>query len=169
MQVFAEHNCNLILFKGCSIDSLGIWNSRACVSNITMSDSVIKHSDNGMFVINYKCVGPKWSSCQILAPYFESFFSFLNLPRAFQWSIPCFGCILSSTHNYVSPTNCDCEEIYPCNRVESPPGGAAPNIKVKNIKQKEGEKGIKKELPWRWGQVEEHDTWKLLKRLVLIA
>ncbi|KAL0006379.1 hypothetical protein SO802_013940 [Lithocarpus litseifolius] len=33
---------------GISIGSLGIRNSRACVSNITVSDSVIKHSDNGV-------------------------------------------------------------------------------------------------------------------------
>ncbi|KAF5739917.1 polygalacturonase [Tripterygium wilfordii] len=30
------------------IGSLGIHNSRACVSNITVTDSVIKHSDNGV-------------------------------------------------------------------------------------------------------------------------
>ncbi|KAF5746692.1 polygalacturonase [Tripterygium wilfordii] len=33
---------------GISIGSLGIHNSRACVSNITVTDSVIKHSDNGV-------------------------------------------------------------------------------------------------------------------------
>ncbi|KAL0387318.1 UNVERIFIED_CONTAM: Polygalacturonase [Sesamum radiatum] len=33
---------------GISIGSLGIKNSRACVSNITVTDSVIKHSDNGV-------------------------------------------------------------------------------------------------------------------------
>ncbi|KAK7337661.1 hypothetical protein VNO77_18246 [Canavalia gladiata] len=33
---------------GISIGSLGINNSRACVWNITVSDSVIKHSDNGV-------------------------------------------------------------------------------------------------------------------------
>ncbi|XP_019428298.1 PREDICTED: polygalacturonase At1g48100-like [Lupinus angustifolius] len=33
---------------GISIGSLGSHNSRACVSNITVSDSVIKHSDNGV-------------------------------------------------------------------------------------------------------------------------
>ncbi|CAK9181179.1 unnamed protein product [Ilex paraguariensis] len=33
---------------GISIGSLGIYNSRACVSNITVTDSVIKHSDNGV-------------------------------------------------------------------------------------------------------------------------
>ncbi|GMY22057.1 polygalacturonase At1g48100-like [Fagus crenata] len=33
---------------GISIGSLGVRNSRACVSNITVSDSVIKHSDNGV-------------------------------------------------------------------------------------------------------------------------
>ncbi|KAL8027242.1 hypothetical protein ABFX02_14G082600 [Erythranthe guttata] len=33
---------------GISIGSLGIKNSRACVSNITVRDSVIKHSDNGV-------------------------------------------------------------------------------------------------------------------------
>ncbi|KAK4744689.1 hypothetical protein SAY87_011001 [Trapa incisa] len=33
---------------GISIGSLGIHNSRACVSNITVSDSKIKHSDNGL-------------------------------------------------------------------------------------------------------------------------
>ncbi|XP_009615869.1 polygalacturonase At1g48100-like [Nicotiana tomentosiformis] len=33
---------------GISIGSLGIRNSRACVSNITVSDSTIKHSDNGV-------------------------------------------------------------------------------------------------------------------------
>lgn len=33
---------------GISIGSLGMRNSRACVSNITVSDSVIKHSDNGV-------------------------------------------------------------------------------------------------------------------------
>ncbi|GFP87974.1 polygalacturonase at1g48100 [Phtheirospermum japonicum] len=33
---------------GISIGSLGIQNSRACVSNITVTDSVIKHSDNGV-------------------------------------------------------------------------------------------------------------------------
>ncbi|XP_022897298.1 polygalacturonase At1g48100-like [Olea europaea var. sylvestris] len=33
---------------GISIGSLGIRNSRACVSNITVTDSVIKHSDNGV-------------------------------------------------------------------------------------------------------------------------
>ncbi|XP_047322783.1 polygalacturonase At1g48100-like [Impatiens glandulifera] len=33
---------------GISIGSLGIRNSRACVSNITVSDSIIKHSDNGV-------------------------------------------------------------------------------------------------------------------------
>lgn len=32
----------------CSIGSLGIRNSRACVSNITVTDSVIKYSDNGV-------------------------------------------------------------------------------------------------------------------------
>ena len=32
----------------CSIGSLGKHNSRACVSNITVTDSVIKHSDNGV-------------------------------------------------------------------------------------------------------------------------
>ena len=117
MQVFAEHNCNLILFKGCSIGSLGIRNSRACVSNIIMSDSVIKHLDNGMFVINCKCVGPKSSSCQILAQYIESFLSFLNLPPAFRGSIPCFRYILSPPHSWVGPTNCECEEIYTRNMV----------------------------------------------------
>ncbi|KAK7818788.1 polygalacturonase [Quercus suber] len=33
---------------GISIGSLGIRNSQACVSNITVSDSVIRHSDNGV-------------------------------------------------------------------------------------------------------------------------
>ncbi|KAK3016993.1 hypothetical protein RJ639_006559 [Escallonia herrerae] len=33
---------------GISIGSLGIRNSRACVSNITVTNSVIKHSDNGV-------------------------------------------------------------------------------------------------------------------------
>ncbi|KAK7269458.1 hypothetical protein RIF29_22184 [Crotalaria pallida] len=33
---------------GISIGSLGNHNSRACVSNITVTDSVIKHSDNGV-------------------------------------------------------------------------------------------------------------------------
>ncbi|XWS58060.1 hypothetical protein CRYUN_Cryun08bG0002800 [Craigia yunnanensis] len=33
---------------GISIGSLGIHNSRACVSNISVSDSVIQHSDNGV-------------------------------------------------------------------------------------------------------------------------
>ncbi|KAJ6756988.1 hypothetical protein OIU74_026279 [Salix koriyanagi] len=33
---------------GISIGSLGVGNSRACVSNITVKDSVIKHSDNGV-------------------------------------------------------------------------------------------------------------------------
>ncbi|KAI3496544.1 hypothetical protein L1887_38909 [Cichorium endivia] len=33
---------------GISIGSLGMRNSRACVSNITVMDSVIKHSDNGV-------------------------------------------------------------------------------------------------------------------------
>ncbi|KAH8507143.1 hypothetical protein H0E87_009597 [Populus deltoides] len=33
---------------GISIGSLGIRNSRACVSNITVTDSVIKYSDNGV-------------------------------------------------------------------------------------------------------------------------
>ncbi|XP_021654407.2 polygalacturonase At1g48100 isoform X2 [Hevea brasiliensis] len=33
---------------GISIGSLGIRNSRACVSNVTVTDSVIKHSDNGV-------------------------------------------------------------------------------------------------------------------------
>lgn len=33
---------------GISIGSLGIKNSRACVSNITVTDSLIKHSDNGL-------------------------------------------------------------------------------------------------------------------------
>ncbi|XP_041017549.1 polygalacturonase At1g48100-like [Juglans microcarpa x Juglans regia] len=33
---------------GISIGSLGVRNSRACVSNITVSDSIIKHSDNGV-------------------------------------------------------------------------------------------------------------------------
>ncbi|EEF50012.1 polygalacturonase At1g48100 [Ricinus communis] len=33
---------------GISIGSLGIHNSRACVSNITVTDSVIKYSDNGV-------------------------------------------------------------------------------------------------------------------------
>ncbi|XP_062006164.1 polygalacturonase At1g48100-like [Rosa rugosa] len=33
---------------GISIGSLGIGNSRACVSNITVRDSIIKHSDNGV-------------------------------------------------------------------------------------------------------------------------
>ncbi|OMP09383.1 Glycoside hydrolase, family 28 [Corchorus olitorius] len=33
---------------GISIGSLGIHNSRACVSNISVSDSVIKNSDNGV-------------------------------------------------------------------------------------------------------------------------
>ncbi|VVA35769.1 PREDICTED: polygalacturonase [Prunus dulcis] len=33
---------------GISIGSLGIRNSRACVSNITVKDSIIKHSDNGV-------------------------------------------------------------------------------------------------------------------------
>ncbi|XP_022720152.1 polygalacturonase At1g48100-like [Durio zibethinus] len=33
---------------GISIGSLGIHNSRACVSNVSVSDSVIKHSDNGV-------------------------------------------------------------------------------------------------------------------------
>ncbi|KAG4913848.1 hypothetical protein JHK85_055238 [Glycine max] len=33
---------------GISIGSLGNYNSRACVSNITVSDSIIKHSDNGV-------------------------------------------------------------------------------------------------------------------------
>lgn len=32
----------------CSIGSLGFRNSRACVSNVTVSDSKIKHSDNGV-------------------------------------------------------------------------------------------------------------------------
>lgn len=35
-------------FFPCSIGSLGIRNSRACVSNITVKDSIIKHSDNGV-------------------------------------------------------------------------------------------------------------------------
>jgi polygalacturonase len=34
--------------NGCSIGSLGMRNSRACVSNITVSDSVIKQSENGV-------------------------------------------------------------------------------------------------------------------------
>ncbi|KAJ4822332.1 hypothetical protein Tsubulata_013477 [Turnera subulata] len=33
---------------GISIGSLGIHNSRACVSNITVTDSTIRHSDNGV-------------------------------------------------------------------------------------------------------------------------
>ncbi|KAF2324070.1 hypothetical protein GH714_006476 [Hevea brasiliensis] len=33
---------------GISIGSLGIRNSQACVSNVTVTDSVIKHSDNGV-------------------------------------------------------------------------------------------------------------------------
>ncbi|KAK4491338.1 hypothetical protein RD792_002074 [Penstemon davidsonii] len=33
---------------GISIGSLGIRNSRACVSNITVTDSIIKYSDNGV-------------------------------------------------------------------------------------------------------------------------
>ncbi|KAI4301673.1 hypothetical protein L6164_034926 [Bauhinia variegata] len=33
---------------GISIGSLGNHNSRACVSNITVSDSIVKHSDNGV-------------------------------------------------------------------------------------------------------------------------
>ncbi|GAB4855675.1 hypothetical protein Ancab_024297 [Ancistrocladus abbreviatus] len=33
---------------GISIGSLGVHNSRACVSNITVTNSVIKHSDNGV-------------------------------------------------------------------------------------------------------------------------
>lgn len=33
---------------GISIGSLGVRNSHACVSNITVTDSVIKHSDNGV-------------------------------------------------------------------------------------------------------------------------
>ncbi|XAR49240.1 Polygalacturonase [Bertholletia excelsa] len=33
---------------GISIGSLGMHSSRACVSNITVSDSMIKHSDNGV-------------------------------------------------------------------------------------------------------------------------
>ncbi|KAK4491339.1 hypothetical protein RD792_002075 [Penstemon davidsonii] len=33
---------------GISIGSLGMKNSRACVSNITVADSIIKHSDNGV-------------------------------------------------------------------------------------------------------------------------
>ncbi|XP_027349486.1 polygalacturonase At1g48100-like [Abrus precatorius] len=33
---------------GISIGSLGNYNSRACVSNIMVSDSIIKHSDNGV-------------------------------------------------------------------------------------------------------------------------
>ncbi|KAK7397088.1 hypothetical protein VNO78_18255 [Psophocarpus tetragonolobus] len=33
---------------GISIGSLGNYNSRACVSKITVSDSIIKHSDNGV-------------------------------------------------------------------------------------------------------------------------
>ncbi|XP_073270893.1 polygalacturonase At1g48100-like [Primulina huaijiensis] len=33
---------------GISIGSLGVRNSRACVSNITVTDSTIKHSDNGV-------------------------------------------------------------------------------------------------------------------------
>ncbi|KAJ1417199.1 Pectin lyase fold/virulence factor [Sesbania bispinosa] len=33
---------------GISIGSLGNYNSRACVSNITVTDSIIKHSDNGV-------------------------------------------------------------------------------------------------------------------------
>lgn len=37
-----------ILFSICSIGSLGNHNSRACVSDITVSDSVIKNSDNGV-------------------------------------------------------------------------------------------------------------------------
>lgn len=32
----------------CSIGSLGVRNSRACVSNITVTESTIKHSDNGV-------------------------------------------------------------------------------------------------------------------------
>lgn len=47
--MFLHHKSNLIHFNGyCSIGSLGMRNSRACVSNITVSDSVIKHSDNGV-------------------------------------------------------------------------------------------------------------------------
>lgn len=38
----------LFLVCFCSIGSLGSHNSRACVSNITVSNSVIKHSDNGV-------------------------------------------------------------------------------------------------------------------------
>lgn len=45
---FAHYNCISIPLHGCSIGSLGVRNSRACVSNITVSDSVIKHSDNGV-------------------------------------------------------------------------------------------------------------------------
>lgn len=37
--------CLCIIF---SIGSLGMRNSRACVSNITVEDSTIKHSDNGV-------------------------------------------------------------------------------------------------------------------------
>lgn len=41
-------NLNKSSMWWCSIGSLGSSNSRACVSNITVSDSVIKHSDNGV-------------------------------------------------------------------------------------------------------------------------
>lgn len=37
-----------VLFSMCSIGSLGNHNSRACVSDITVSDSVIKTSNNGV-------------------------------------------------------------------------------------------------------------------------
>lgn len=41
-----QSNPCILLF--CSIGSLGIHNSRACVSNISVSDSAIKQSDNGV-------------------------------------------------------------------------------------------------------------------------
>lgn len=37
-----------VLLNVCSIGSLGNHNSRACVSNIIVTDSVIKNSDNGV-------------------------------------------------------------------------------------------------------------------------
>ncbi|KAL3843570.1 hypothetical protein ACJIZ3_000973 [Penstemon smallii] len=41
-------NWTMTLPNGVCIGSLGIKNSRACVSNITVTDSIIKYSDNGV-------------------------------------------------------------------------------------------------------------------------
>lgn len=40
--------CFLVFIYVCSIGSLGSRNGRACVTNITVSNSWIKHSDNGV-------------------------------------------------------------------------------------------------------------------------